>query len=176
MQLWLDWVHLETLIQSTAVYFRAHTLNSTIHYLSRFHRRVSEQRHVFLEHFFLPIDTRLFWAIDKLCEYQTRINFFDCQMFMQYWMYAGPSNAYDCLNLTVGHMTFLQYQLAHNINGFRINNWFWTTFTKFVLEWTKTSVKFTIPSINIGVDGASSPKIELSSSMHSCWVNPRRKL
>ena len=47
-------------------------------------------------------------------------------------------------------MTILQYQLAHSINGFRNNNWFWTTFTKFVLEWITILVEFTIPLINTG--------------------------
>ena len=47
-------------------------------------------------------------------------------------------------------MTTLQYQLAHSINGFRNNNWFWTTITKFILEWTTTLVEFRIPSINTG--------------------------
>ena len=55
-----------------------------------------------------------------------------------------------CVNLMIGHMTILQYQLAHSINGFRNNNWFCNTFTKFVLERTTTSVEFTIPSINTG--------------------------
>ena len=82
----------------------------------------------------------------------TRTNFFDGQMFMQYWMYAGPTHAQSCL------MMILEYQLAHSINGFGNNNWFWKTFTKFVLKWTTTSVQFTIPSINTG-PWASSPKI-----------------
>ena len=43
-QLLLDLAHLEIPIQSTAVYFRAHTLKSTIHYLLRCHRHVSKQR------------------------------------------------------------------------------------------------------------------------------------
>ena len=55
-------------------------------------------------------------------------------------------------------------------------SWFWTTFTKFVLEWTATAVEFIIKSITLVLDGASSPKIELSSLMHCCWVNPGRKL
>ena len=37
-------------------------------------------------------------------------------------MYAGPTNALGCLNLKIGHMTILQYQLAHSIKGFRNNN------------------------------------------------------
>ena len=41
-QLLLDLAHLETPIQSTAVYFRAHTLESTIHHLWRCHRRISK--------------------------------------------------------------------------------------------------------------------------------------
>ena len=41
-ELLLDLSHLETPIQSTAVYFRAHTRKSTIHHLSRCHRRVSK--------------------------------------------------------------------------------------------------------------------------------------
>ena len=50
MQLNLDYnegslrVHLEMLIQTTAVYFRAHTRESTIHHLSRCRKRVSKHR------------------------------------------------------------------------------------------------------------------------------------
>ena len=150
-QLLLDLAHLEIPILSTAVYFRAHKRKYMIHHLSRCHRRVSKHRD-------------FFWAIDKLT---TRTNFFDSQMFMQYWTYAGPTNAYGCLNLTIGHIMFLQYQLAHSINHLQNNNWIWTTFTKFVLEWIHHT---------INKDGASLPKTELSSSMHCCWVNPRQKL
>ena len=68
----LDMAHLETPIQLTAVYSRAHTRKSTIHHLLGCHRRVSKHRNrifvVFLstnrhEPFF-------FWAIDKLCGVQ----------------------------------------------------------------------------------------------------------
>ena len=41
-QLLLDLAHLETPIQSTAVYFRAHTRKPTIHQVSRCHRRCSK--------------------------------------------------------------------------------------------------------------------------------------
>ena len=43
-QLLLDLAHLETLLQSTAVYFRTHTRKFAIHHLSRCHRRVSKHR------------------------------------------------------------------------------------------------------------------------------------
>ena len=43
-QLLLDLTHLETPIQSTAVYFRVYTLRSTIHHQSRCHRHVSKHR------------------------------------------------------------------------------------------------------------------------------------
>ena len=43
-QILLDLAHLETSLQSTAVYIRAHTRKSTIHNLSRCHRRVSKHR------------------------------------------------------------------------------------------------------------------------------------
>ena len=43
-QLLLDLAHLETTIQSTVVYFRAHMRKSTIHHLSRCNRRVSKHR------------------------------------------------------------------------------------------------------------------------------------
>ena len=43
-QLWLDLAHLETPIESTAVYFRAHTSKFTTHHLLRCHRRVSKLR------------------------------------------------------------------------------------------------------------------------------------
>ena len=59
-ELLLDLAHLEIPIQSTAVYFRAHTLKSTIHHLSRCHRRSF--------HFFPPICTRLLsdWQIVQI--------------------------------------------------------------------------------------------------------------
>ena len=41
-QLLLDLAHIETPIQSTAVYFRAYTRKSTIHHLSRCHKSVSK--------------------------------------------------------------------------------------------------------------------------------------
>ena len=59
-QLLLDLAHLETPIQSTAVYFRAKTHKSTIHHLSRCHRRVSKHSDRILELLFRPIDTSLF--------------------------------------------------------------------------------------------------------------------
>ena len=102
-------------------------LKSTIHHLSQCHRHVSKRCDRIFEPFFQPIDTSLFlsdWQI--VCD-------------PTHWMY-----------LTIGHTTILQYQLAHSINSFRNNNWFYTTFTKFVLEWTTTSAKFTIPSVNAG--------------------------
>ena len=43
-ELLLNLAHLETAIQSTAVYFQVHTRKSTIHHLSRCLRRVAEQR------------------------------------------------------------------------------------------------------------------------------------
>ena len=67
---------------------------STIHHLSRYHRRVSKHRdHIFRtflsinrhEPFFL-IDWHIVW-------YPTRTNFFHSKIFMQHWMYAGPTNA-----------------------------------------------------------------------------------
>ena len=45
----------------------------------------------FLEHFFRPINTSHFF--ERLTNCPMRTNFFDNQMFMQYWMYAGPTNA-----------------------------------------------------------------------------------
>ena len=90
-------------------------------------------------HAFEPI-VKALMPLCKFCGIQCEKIFFDSQM------YDGPTN----LNLTIGHRTILQYQLAHSIYGFRNNNWFWTTFTKFVLEWTMTSFEFIIPSINTG--------------------------
>ena len=43
-QLLLDVAYLETTIQSTAVYFRAHTGKSTFHHLLRCHKRISKHR------------------------------------------------------------------------------------------------------------------------------------
>ena len=58
-QLLMDLIHLKTAIQLTAVYFRVHTRKSTIHHLSRCHRRVSKHHD--------RIFGTFFWAIDKLC-------------------------------------------------------------------------------------------------------------
>ena len=44
VQILLDLAHPDTPIQSTAVYFRAHTRKSSIHRLSQRHRRVSKHR------------------------------------------------------------------------------------------------------------------------------------
>ena len=127
---------------------------------------------VFLEHFFQPIDTSLFfWAIFKLCGIQREQIFLtvkcscniECMLvsLMPIYMRLSQSHgrSYDDI---------LQYQLAHSINGLRNNNWFWTTFTKFVYDhgWNHHTID----------KWASLPKIELSSSMHCCRVNPRRKL
>ena len=90
-QLLLDLAHLETTIQSTVVYLRAHIRKSTIGHLSWSHRRVSKQRDRM--HFFRPIDTSLFLSDWQIVWIPMRTNFFDSQMFMQYWMYAGLNNA-----------------------------------------------------------------------------------
>ena len=47
----------------------------------------------FLKHLFWPIYTSLFLSDWQLVWNPTRTNFFDKQMFMQYWMYFGPTNA-----------------------------------------------------------------------------------
>ena len=55
----------------------------------------------------------------------------DSQMFMQYCMYVGPTNALGCLSLTIGQITILQYQLASMISitttDFEqpLRNWSW---------------------------------------------------
>ena len=102
---------------------------------------------VFLKHFFRPINTSLLLSDWKIVWDPTRTNYF-------FFLTAKYSCIIECMlfplmpiNLKIGHMMILQYQLAHSINGFRNNNWFWTTFTKFVLVWTTTSVVCTIPSI-----------------------------
>ena len=64
-QLLLALAHLETPIQSTAVYFRAHTRKSMIYHLSRWHRRVSKHRDHVIS--FDQSTRAIFWAIDKLC-------------------------------------------------------------------------------------------------------------
>ena len=71
-KLLLDLTHLETPIQSAAVYFQAHTRKSTIHNLPQCHRRVSKQRDPIFGAFLSPNRPRafFFWAIDKLCEIQ----------------------------------------------------------------------------------------------------------
>ena len=84
----LDLAYPETPTQSTTLYFRAHAVKSTIHHLSRCHRRVTKYRDRILG----AIDTCLFLS-GKLCGIQCEQIFFGSQMFMQCLMYAGPSNA-----------------------------------------------------------------------------------
>ena len=48
---------------------------------------------VFLDHFFRPIDTSFFLTDWQIMWNPMRTNFIDSQMFMQYWMYADPTNA-----------------------------------------------------------------------------------
>ena len=59
---------------------------------------------LFLEHFFRPIDRSLILSDWQIVWDPTQTNFFDSQMFMQYWLYAGPTIAQSCLNLTKGHI------------------------------------------------------------------------
>ena len=63
-KLLLDLAHLQTPIQSTAVYFRAYTRKSTIHHLSRRYRRITAI--VFLNISFDQSTEDFFKAIDKL--------------------------------------------------------------------------------------------------------------
>ena len=86
----LGWIHL-TIDKHWSL--MAHTRKSTIHHLSRCHRRVSKHRDSIFEAFLstnwhepFVSDWQIVWA-------PKRTNFFDSQMFMQYWMYAGPTNA-----------------------------------------------------------------------------------
>ena len=67
----LDLAHLETTIQLTAVYSRAHTRKSTIHHLLGCHRRVSKHRDLIFVVFLSTNRHEFFlWAIDKLCGVQ----------------------------------------------------------------------------------------------------------
>ena len=82
-QLLLDLAHLETPIQSTTIHFRAHTRKSTIHHLSRCHRRVSKHHNRIFGAFLLTNrHETFFWQIvwDP-----TRTNFVDSQMITQYY-------------------------------------------------------------------------------------------
>ena len=66
----LHLAHLETPIQSTAVYFRAHAHISTIHHLSRCHRRSKHSDRIFGAFLSTNWHEPFFWAIDKLCGIQ----------------------------------------------------------------------------------------------------------
>ena len=46
-------------------------------------------------------------------------------MSIQYFIYAGGTNAKGCLNLIVCHITIFHRQFLHSINVFWPNNWFW---------------------------------------------------
>ena len=48
------------------------------------------------------------WKLFRHSVWLIEIFFFGSQVFIQYGMYAGPTNTHDCLNLTIGHMTILQ--------------------------------------------------------------------
>ena len=48
---------------------------------------------VFLEHFFWPFDTSLFLSDWQIVWDPMRTHFFESQMFMQYWIYGGSTNA-----------------------------------------------------------------------------------
>lgn len=55
-------------------------------------------------------------------------NFFLIQQISEknsdiYEIYSLPTIVKSCLNLTIGHVTILQYQFEHIINGFRNNSW-----------------------------------------------------
>ena len=70
-QLLLDLPHLETPIQSTAIYFRLHTLKSMIHQLSWCHRCVLKHRDCIFGAF-LWARAFFFRAINKLCGTQRK--------------------------------------------------------------------------------------------------------
>ena len=131
-QLLFDLAHLKTPIQSTAVYFRIIRVNPrsiTCHDAIDVFRSTAT---VFLEHFFRPIDMSLFlsdWQIvcvhailNVLCGIQRKQIFLTVKCSCNIECMLVPTNAWGCLNLTIGHMTNLQYQLTHSINGFRNNN------------------------------------------------------
>ena len=86
------WVHLETHLQSTATYFRCHMCKSTIHHLSRCHRRVSKHRNCIFEPFLSINRHEPLFELLTNCGGLTRTNFVDSEMFMHYWLYAGHPN------------------------------------------------------------------------------------
>ena len=77
--IWLIWKHPYSW---TAVYFRPHTRKSTIHHLSRCHRRVSKHPDRVFGSFLWPIDTSLILIDWQIVWNPTRTNFFDSQMFI----------------------------------------------------------------------------------------------
>ena len=85
-QLLLDLGHLETPIQSTAVYFRAHKRESMIHQLPRCDRRVSKRRDRIFGTFLLTNRHDPFFVRLTNCVGSNANKFFCSQMFMQYWM------------------------------------------------------------------------------------------
>ena len=75
-QLLLDLAHIETPLQSSALYFRAHKRKSTIYHLSRCHRRVSKHRGCIFRAFLsLNRHDPFFSAIEKYVESNAN-NFF----------------------------------------------------------------------------------------------------
>ena len=83
-QLLLDLAHLETPIQSTAIYFRAHTRKSTIHHLSRCHRRVSKHHDRIFGAFLSTNQQEALFERLTNCVGLKANKFFDSEMFMQY--------------------------------------------------------------------------------------------
>ena len=133
--IWLIWEHLYHRLLFTLELICLNPRFTTYHDVIDVFQRTAI---VICKHFFRLIDTSFFFKWDPI-----GTNFFDGQIFMQYWIYAGPTNAWSYFNFSIDHMMILQYQLAHSVNSFRNNNWFWTTFTKFVLTiFTKFFVGF----------------------------------
>ena len=88
-QLLLDFDHLETTIQTTAVYFRAHKRKSTIHQLSQCHRRVSKHRdHIFGAFLSTNRHEPFFEGLTNCVGFNAN------KYFWQFWMYGGPTNVW----------------------------------------------------------------------------------
>ena len=108
-----------------------------------------------MQYFFTPIHMNVFERIPNCAGSNENKYFFYVLVFTQYRIIAGGKNAQGCLYHTVCHMTILNYQFLRPSR------------TSFFSDHR--------PQLN-PLNQFLSPNKNLTSSMHSCRDNPRRKL
>ena len=80
--------------------------------------------------------------------YPTRINNFDCQMFMKNLIDASHYNGQECFILTICHMIILHQRSTHSIDVLWPNDIPLMTFTKFIMERNWPTMESFIPFLH----------------------------